>query len=465
MRLPRPLLICLVGALAILPAVAAQEPGAASPEAPSVLAPVNPALESPPGAAVPDLLPDPDDDLDLGPVSAAGQRLLDRLRGSVVQIRGFYGTNLSEAFHGSAFAIAPGGVLVTNYHVVSRAALYPESYRLEYHANDGASGTITILAVDVVQDLAIVRANGLAPTPLKQRESVPAKGDRAYAVGYPLNLGLVITEGIANGQIDNEFRPKLHYAGPMNSGMSGGPAVDSKGRVFGVNVSISTRGQLVSFLVPVEFIAPLLAQASVPLATGSATSAVEKQLRSHQSAVLAAVPGTFPTQTSGGYALPAELAPFVDCTAAARAPPSRAVRLQSVDCRANVGLTVEPGLVAGDFQFSHSILAAKGIGPIQFAEQLRSLAATVKPVAGSPAFVTAYACHSETVNLSRFQAEISLCVRSYRQYEGLYDVTMLVVSLNQPQRGFVSSVTLRAMDYTAAMDFCRKYLRAMRWTR
>lgn len=465
MRLPIQLVICLVGALAIVSPGAAQEPGAVPPTAPGTPAPASPPLESPPGAAVPDVLTDPDDDLDLGPVSAAGQRMLDRLRGSVVQIRGFYGTNLSEAFHGSAFAIAPGGVLVTNYHVISRAALYPGNYRLEYHANDGTTGAITILAVDVVQDLAIVRANGLAPTPLKQRESVLAQGDRAYAVGYPLNLGLVITEGIANGQIDNEFRPKLHYAGPMNSGMSGGPAVDSKGRVFGVNVSISTRGQLVSFLVPAEFIAPLLAQASVPLATGSVTSAVEKQLRSHQSAVLAAVPGTFPTQTSGGYALPAELAPFVDCTAAARAPPSRAVRLQSVDCRANVGLTVEPGLVVGDIQFSHNVLAANGISPIQFAEQLRRLAVTVKPVTGSPAFVTAYACRRDTVNLSRFQAEINLCTRSYRQYEGLYDVTMVIVSLNQPQRGFVSSVTLRGMDYAAAMDFCGKYLRAMRWTR
>ena len=49
-------------------------------------------------------------------------------------------------------------------------------------------------------------------------------------------------------------------------------------------------------------------------------------------------------------------------------------------------------------------------------------------------------------------------------YDGLYDVTMSVVSLNHPEQGFVSSVTLRGMDYAGAMDFVRRYLGAMRWT-
>ena len=299
--------LCLAIAWIVqVPAVAQEVAGEApaTEQAPVGTAPEGgePATAPPPGEAgtaeEPDGAGEPD--IDLGPVSAAGQRMLDRLRGSVVQVRGFYGTNRSEAFHGSAFAVARGGLLVTNYHVIARAALNPGDYRLEYHADDGQVGPLTILAIDVARDLAVIRAEALDKPALPLRTSIPPKGDRAYAVGYPLQLGLVITEGIANGRLDNEYGSKLHYAGPMNPGMSGGPAVDSKGRVFGVNVSISTRGQLISFLVPAEFVAPLLQQASKPLAPGDTRKEVSRQLRAHQSAVLAALPGDVSHPDIGG---------------------------------------------------------------------------------------------------------------------------------------------------------------------
>ncbi|MEO8224160.1 MAG: serine protease [Gammaproteobacteria bacterium] len=404
-------------------------------------------------------------DWDVGPVSAAARRMLDRARSSVVRIRGFYGGNRAEAFHGTAFAVAPGGILLTNYHVIARAALSPRAYRLEYDTDAGGVGTVAILAVDVVHDLALVRAEKLAPTPLQVRTQSPERGDRVYTVGYPLNLGLVITEGIGNGRLENRFSPRLYYAGPMNPGMSGGPALDSRGRVIGVNVAFSTRGQLVSFLVPAEFVGPMLEQAAVPLAPDKLRSEVARQLRKHQSAVLAALPAVFPTQRAAGYALPAELAPFIDCTAVAVTPPVRRLLVQSVSCRASLALSVEPGLQTGDLQFSHDVLVADGLNPLQFGEQLRRVAAAASQRAGSAQHVEPYACRHATVNLDRFQGAVTLCARRYRLYEGLYDVTMVVTSLNEPERGFVSSATLRGVDFAAGMDFAKRYLGAMRWTR
>lgn len=404
-------------------------------------------------------------DWDVGPVSAAARRMLDRVRSSVVRIRGFYGANRAEAFHGTAFAVAPGGILLTNYHVVARAALSPRSYRLEYDTDEGGVGTVTILAVDVVHDLALVRAEQLAPAPLHMQPQSPARGDRVYTVGYPLNLGLVITEGIGNGRLENRFSPRLYYAGAMNPGMSGGPALDSRGRVVGINVAFSTQGQLVSFLVPSEFVARLVERAKKPLAADRMRSEVSRQLRSHQAGVLAALPAVFPTQTAAGYALPAELAPFVDCTAVAATPPVRALLVQSVSCRANLALSVEPGLQTGDLQFAHDVLVADGLHPLQFGVQLRRFAVAASQRSGSAQHVNPYACKSGTVNLNRFQGAVTLCARSYRLYEGLYDVTLVVTSLNEPERGFVSSATLRGVDFSAGMDFSRRYLGAMRWTR
>ena len=402
--------------------------------------------------------------MDLGPVSAAARRMLDRVRESVVQVRGFYGTNRSEAFHGTAFAVAEGGLSLTNYHVISRAALYPRDYRLEYVTDDGQFGTVSILAIDVLHDLALIRTNGISPAPLQLRTTIPPKGDRAYAVGYPLKLGLVITEGIANGLLDNAYGPKLHYAGPMNSGMSGGPALDSRGRVFGINVSISTRGQLISFQVPGEFAPPLLELANTSLAPGDIRKEVSRQLLAHQAAVLAALPAKFPTQTTAGYVLPAELTSFVDCTAAVGKPPIKRSLLQSVNCRADVALLMQPGLLMGDFQYSHQVLVAKEVHPLQFSKQLGRLAAGMKPAPGSAELVTPFECVTDQVNLDRFKAAVTLCARSYKTYEGLYDVSMIVASLNHPQQGFVSALNLRGVDYAGAMDFSGRFLRAMRWT-
>ena len=55
-------------------------------------------------------------------IPAASENARDTLRRAspaVVQIKGFFGTNTAKAFHGTGFAVAPGGIFMTNYHVVS----------------------------------------------------------------------------------------------------------------------------------------------------------------------------------------------------------------------------------------------------------------------------------------------------------------------------------------------------------
>ena len=51
------------------------------------------------------------------------------------------------------------------------------------------------------------------------------KGDRVLAMGHPRDLGLSIVEGTYNGQVEHVLTPRLHFTGPLNPGMSGGPAV------------------------------------------------------------------------------------------------------------------------------------------------------------------------------------------------------------------------------------------------
>ena len=110
------------------------------------------------------------------PLSENARDVLTRVRPAIVQIKGFFGANTAQAFHGTGFAVAPGGVLLTNYHVVAELVQFPEKYRLEYYTPEGRTGKITVLAIDVLHDLAVVRADDFAPSPLALEAVVPAKG-------------------------------------------------------------------------------------------------------------------------------------------------------------------------------------------------------------------------------------------------------------------------------------------------
>ena len=200
------------------------------------------------------------------PLSNAARVRLDAARASVVLVRGFFGDAASSAFHGTGFVVDAEGFIVTNYHVVSEAVLHPRRFRLEYLTSDGRRGRLRVYAVDVRNDLAVVKPeDDLGLPPLRIRTDIPRPGARAYSIGFPLNLGLTITEGVANGVVASGFEQRIHYTGAINSGMSGGPALDAGGTVYGVNVSVVAGRQLVGFVVPARHIGPLLRRAIVPL--------------------------------------------------------------------------------------------------------------------------------------------------------------------------------------------------------
>src|SRR5215470_19731890 len=234
--------------------------------------------------------------------SAAARLILDRVRPSVIQIKGFFGTNTAEAFHGSGFAVTDRSVFITNWHVVSDVVLYPEKYRLEYRTPAGATGRVSVRAIDIRHDLALVDAEGFAPPPLRLRPNAAIGGERAFSVGFPLDVGLTITEGISNGRIEDSFEPRVHYSGALNVGMSGGPGLDGAGNVIGVNVAGYRASQLVAFLVPAEHAVALLARAGQPpLDARRARDEIASQIRAHSEALLTALGPKLPTQNLYGY--------------------------------------------------------------------------------------------------------------------------------------------------------------------
>jgi serine protease Do len=355
--------------------------------------------------------------------SIAGRVILDRVRPAMIQIKGFFGTNTAEAFHGSGFAVARGGVFVTNWHVVSEAVLYPEKYRLEYRTAAGATGRVTVRAIDLRHDLALVVAHGFAPAPLSLRPDVAIKGERAYSVGFPLDVGLTITEGISNGRVEDSFEARVHYSGALTAGMSGGPGLDGSGNVIGVNVAGYRASQLVAFLVPAEYAVALLARPDrPPLDTRQARAEVASQVRAHSEALLAAIGTKLPTQNHHGYELPGKPAAFVECRAGGDPAPDQPVNVERIMCDAKSSVYLGRNLHPGALTFQHQVLSSRTLDPWRFAHRMQR-AKSAYDAFGSARQLAPFACKQRNVELSGFTANATVCLRAYRKLDGIYDST------------------------------------------
>src|ERR1700722_2942952 len=163
------------------------------------------------------------------PVSSAAERVYAEARPRLLQIRTLVAAAGRQSSIGSGFLVRARGLAITNYHVVSQYALEPATYRLEYTAVDGSHGALQVLAIDLANDLALVRTD-IHDLPFFQFDgralsgALPT-GERLYSMGNLPELGFTIVEGTYNGLFDRSYVERIHSSGAINPGMSGGPTV------------------------------------------------------------------------------------------------------------------------------------------------------------------------------------------------------------------------------------------------
>lgn len=197
------------------------------------------------------------DDLNLlDAYSRAVIDVLERARAGVVSLRvqGKPRANgQSGAGAGSGFLITPDGYLLTNCHVVDGA----EAVRVQFEDETHAAGEV--VGVDPHTDLALVRTSAAHALPhLELGDSAKLRpGQVAIAIGNPLGLGHTVTTGVVSAvgrslrapsgrAIDNVIQTDAS----LNPGNSGGPLLDTAGRVVGVNTAIIAGAQSLCFAVP-----------------------------------------------------------------------------------------------------------------------------------------------------------------------------------------------------------------------
>ena len=234
----------------------------------------------------------------------------------VVKIEVVETSSAAKASTGTGFAADNSGRIVTNYHVISKLVHSPERYRIDVIDVAGGTTVGTVLGVDVVYDLAILRTQRQPKGHLVLESKPVAQGTRLYSLGHPRDLGLSIVEGTHNGLLKHTLYPKVHFTGSLNPGMSGGPTLTQDGKVVGINVA--TEGNQISFLVPAERAVALLDKTAKGEMRPPASflADVGRQIHDNQSRYLA---GMFEAKTPrvalAPYDLPTKPAEFFRCWA------------------------------------------------------------------------------------------------------------------------------------------------------
>ncbi|MCT0225206.1 trypsin-like peptidase domain-containing protein [Synechococcus sp. CS-1328] len=163
---------------------------------------------------------------------------------------------------GSGFFTRSDGVLLTNAHVVEGAG------EVSVTLPDGRSFNGKVLGSDPLTDVAVVKvvASKLPVAPLGDSAKV-RPGEWAIAIGNPLGLDNTVTAGIisaiqrTNAVGEGQRVPYIQTDAAVNPGNSGGPLINDRGQVIGINTAIrQAPGAGLSFAIPINVARQIAAQ-------------------------------------------------------------------------------------------------------------------------------------------------------------------------------------------------------------
>ncbi|MFL6097506.1 MAG: S1C family serine protease [Blastococcus sp.] len=148
---------------------------------------------------------------------------------------------------GSAVVVSADGLLLTNAHVVGRAAWGRAVF------GDGSEADVDVVGADPLSDLAVVRARGATPPPAVLGDAQGLRvGQLVVAVGNPLGLAGSVTAGVVSGlgrslptrdgRTARVVEDVIQTDAALNPGNSGGALADSSSRVVGINTAVAGWG-------------------------------------------------------------------------------------------------------------------------------------------------------------------------------------------------------------------------------
>src|SRR5438270_570994 len=165
---------------------------------------------------------------------------------------------------GSGFIIDPAGYIVTNQHVVERAA----NLKIQVTTNDGKTQNAHYIAGDDKTDLAFIKIDAKAAFPFISLDNISPNllGETVIVVGNAVGYGSSISRGVLsavkrNITVDDvEYKDLVQTDAAINPGNSGGPVIDLSGRLVGISsakMAFTPQGvptQGLGFAIPADIV-------------------------------------------------------------------------------------------------------------------------------------------------------------------------------------------------------------------
>jgi serine protease Do len=153
---------------------------------------------------------------------------------------------------GSGVIIEPEGYILTNHHVIERAE------RILVKLTDGRTLRAEVVGSDPDTDIALIKVESSGPFPaasLGDSDTLRV-GEWVCAIGNPLAYEHTVTVGVVSyiGRklFDKSLDNYIQTDAAINFGNSGGPLINARGEVIGINSAISSRASNIGFAVPVN---------------------------------------------------------------------------------------------------------------------------------------------------------------------------------------------------------------------
>jgi S1-C subfamily serine protease len=177
--------------------------------------------------------------------SADFSGIIENVIKSVVTIR----TDISQ---GSGFVIANGGYIVTNAHIMEGAKA------ATIFTYDGKTHKVSLIGQDSNMDISLLKISETNYKPLTLENSNNVQiGEKVIAIGNPLGLQFSVSEGIISG-INRKGTNGLNYYiqtdASLNPGNSGGPLINVKGKVVGINNFKLSGSENIGFALESDYI-------------------------------------------------------------------------------------------------------------------------------------------------------------------------------------------------------------------
>lgn len=399
-----------------------------------------------------------------GYAETASSSIYQDVEQSVYQVRVISKQGGEKTTIGSGFIVMESNIIATNYHVVSTFVNDPDEFELDYLSTSGKTGTLELLAVDVIHDLAVLRADEPLGAPL-QLADVPPKGARLYALGNPLDLGFAIIEGTNNGILKNSDDNNILFSGSLNPGMSGGPTLNEQRQVVGINVA--TSGNEISFLVPAHYLGMILERLKLTgfKADRDLGVRISEQLltntRQYMERVLKA---KWTSRSIGKFSVPGAINGFTRCWDEIDKPDEDdLLRIRGTRCTNDGSIYLDDGLEVGEVTYEYFWFNGEKMIPQRFYQSYEDQNASVSSGQAGKNDVNNFDCHTGFTGVSGQEFKLTVCRRDYLNYSGLSDVMVTSAMVGHKQQGMLFNLDMSGVDFDSGMKLLRRMLEAFKW--